>query len=113
MAGKPNNRQMTKIRNLIEDYDLFVKSLHITNDNDDVAIEEMISKSDQLLDRLNKIKVGNIVTINRMIEVALGLDKGIGNGAKTKNINLKYSRKILNYLYKMGKEKFLSNFKPK
>lgn len=113
MPGKPNNRQMTKIRSLIEEYDLFVKNLHITNDDDDIIIEEMISKSEKLLDSLCKIKVGNIVTINRMIEVALGLDKGIGNGSKTKNINLKYSRKILNYLHKMDKDKFLLNFKPK
>ena len=57
---------MTKIRSLIEEYDLFVKNLHITNDDDDIIIEEMISKSEKLLDSLCKIKVGNIVTINRM-----------------------------------------------
>ena len=113
MDGKANNRQMTKIRGLIEDYDKFVKNLHITNDDQDEINEQLVSESNNLLAELRKIKIRNVVTINRLIETAFGLDNGVGNSHKTKGISSKYSRKILNYLYKMNKEIFLQNFIPK
>ena len=59
---------------------------------------------------LKKIKIGNIVTINRLIEIALGLESNVNTGKKVIGTNTKHTRKILNYLYKMDKEKFLSNF---
>lgn len=110
MDGKANNRQMTKIRGLIEDYDKFVKNLHITNDDQDEINEQLVSESNNLLAELRKIKIRNVVTINRLIETAFGLDNGVGNSHKTKGISSKYSRKILNYLYKMNKDVFLQNF---
>lgn len=111
MTGKANSRQMTKIRNLIEDYDHFVKGLHLTCDDKTILLKNMIDGSEELLSQLNKIKIGNIVTINRLIETALGLETGIGNHKELARTNTKYCRKILNYLYKMDKQKFLMNFK--
>ena len=111
MTGKANSRQMTKIRNLIEDYDHFVKGLHLTCDDKTILLKNMIDGSEELLSQLNKIKIGNIVTINRLIETALGLETGIANHKELARTNTKYCRKILNYLYKMDKQKFLMNFK--
>lgn len=111
MNGKPNNRQMSKIRSLIEGYDSFVKSAYASETDEDILIEKIIEESNILLDELNKIKIGNIVTINRLIETALGLESGVGASNKSIGANTRYTRKILNYLYKNDKDRFLINFK--
>lgn len=111
MSGKANDRQMTKIRKLIEGYDHFVKLLHMTCDDTKVIVEKMVEGSEELLSQLSKIKIGNVVTINRLIETALGIETGVGNSKELVGVNTKYCRKILNYLYKMDKNKFLINFK--
>lgn len=110
MNGKPNNRQMSKIRTLIEAYDSFVKYIYISETEEEVIIENLVRESNLLLSELKKIKIGNIVTINRLIEIALGLESNVNTGKKVIGTNTKHTRKILNYLYKMDKEKFLSNF---
>lgn len=111
MNGKPNNRQMSKIRSLIEKYDTFTKSIHASETDEETMIEKMTNESTQLLDELNKIRIGNIVTINRLIETSLGLETGVGASKKFMGVNTRYTRKILSCLYKMDKEKFLINFK--
>ena len=111
MSGKPNNRQMSKIHSLIEKYDSYVKALYATESNEEIIIEKMMIESKNLLDELSKIKIGNIVTINRLIEISLGLETGVGASKKISKASSKYTRKMLNYLYKMDKEKFLLNFK--
>ena len=111
MNGKPNNRQMSKIRALVEKYDLFVKAIHITEDDEEIIAEKIINESNNLSNELSKIKIGNIVTINRLIETSLGLENGVGASKRLIGISTKYTRKMLNALYKMDKEKFLINFK--
>lgn len=111
MNGKPNNRQMSKIRSLIEKYDLFAKSIHIAEMDEEIIAEKLISETNILLDELNKIKIGNIVTINRLIETSLGLETGVGASKKLIGTNTRYTRKMLNCLYRMNKDKFLINFK--
>ena len=111
MNGKPNNRQMSKIRSLIEKYDLFVKSINISESEEEILTNKLIAESDLLLEELKKIKIGNIITINRLIETSLGLETGVGVSKKLIGINTRYTRKMLNYLYKMNRDKFLINFK--
>ncbi len=111
MEGKPNNRQMSKIRSLVEKYDLFVKSIYVTETDEDTIADKLVAESDSLLEELKKIKIGNPVTINRLIETALGLETGVGASKRLLGINTKYTRKMLNCLYRMDKDKFLSNFK--
>ncbi len=111
MNGKPNNRQMSKIRSLVEKYDLFVKAIHITETDQEIIAEKLITESNLILDELKKIRIGNIVTINRLIETSLGLETGIGASKKLLGINTRYTRKMLNCLYRMDKAKFLINFK--
>lgn len=111
MNGKPNNRQMTKIRRLIENYAIFTKTIHITESDEDQIADKLTAESDQLLTELKKIKIGNIVTINRLIETSLGLESGVGASKKLAGVHTRYTRKMLNYLYKMDKNKFLVHFK--
>lgn len=113
MKGKANSRQMTKIRKLIEDYDGLVKYLQMNCDNKEALVSRLIEGSEYLLSELKKIKIGNPVTINRLIETALGLETRVGNSKQLSTSSTKYCRKTLNYLYKMDKKKFLINFKEK
>lgn len=113
MKGKANSRQMTKIRKLIEDYDGLVKYLQMNCDNKEILVSRLIEGSEYLLSELKKIKIGNPVTINRLIETALGLETRVGNSKQLSTSSTKYCRKTLNYLYKMDKKKFLINFKEK
>ena len=111
MNGKPNNRQMSKIRSLVEKYDLFAKSLHITETDEENIADRLVMESNLLLEELKKIKIGNLVTINRLIETSLGLETGVGASKKLLGINTRHTRKMMNYLYRMDKDKFLGNFK--
>lgn len=105
MEGKANNRQMSKIKKMVSEYDEFVKQY---KDNFDEHAEEIVEKFRELVENLQKIKVGNIVTINRLIETTLNLETGLKREKKSEST--KYSRRLLNALYKMDKEKFLNNF---
>lgn len=110
MDGYANNRQMSKIRQIIEDYDYYIKNVQAnTFLDDDTSTELIVNKSKMVLDELSKIKVGNIVTINRLIETSLGIESK-NNSSIYYNKSQKYTRKMLNCLYKMNKEKFLLNF---
>lgn len=111
MNGKPNNRQMSKIRSLIEKYDSYVKSIHVSESDEEIMADKLITESDHLLEELKKIKLRNIITINRLVETALGLESGVGASKKTVGANTKYTRKMLNYLYKIDKDRFLLNFR--
>lgn len=105
MNGKAKNEQLTKIRKLITEYDSFVKNYSIK----DNGIELMIEESEKIVSEIKRIKIGNIVTINRLIETALGLDVKTTLNTINKS-NVKYTRKILSCLYKMDKDRFLMNF---
>ena len=73
--------------------------------------EKLIKETNVLLDKLQKIKIGNIVTINRLIETSLGFANGVGASKKLLDAYSKPSKRILNFLYKLDKERFLINFK--
>lgn len=110
MKGKPNNRQMTKIRSIIEEYDNYVKQCYMSNLDSEVLNECIMERTKVLIHDMSSIKIGNIITINRLIEMALGLETSIGMSKNTKGKGTKYTRKILNILYKTNKDKFLLNF---
>lgn len=111
MVGTANNRQMSKIRTLVEEYDKFSKKKPDDNDEDALILyyDTMQDKFNKLIDDCNKIKIGNIVTINRLIETSLGIDKTGNRFIKSKEYS-SMCRKMLNTLYKMNKNKFLMNF---
>ena len=109
MDGYGNNRQMSKIREIIEEYDNYIKHNKIVVDETEDFTVEMVNKSNDVLDKLSKIKVGNIITINRLIETSFGLEQNNNKSLSYKK-GQKYTRKMLNMLYKMNKKKFLMNF---
>ena len=83
----------------------------MSKENDEIILKKMIEESNNLLEELKKIKIRNIITINRLIETSLSLDNEIGMNKKGQKNCTKYTRKLLNYLYRMDKNKFLINFK--
>ncbi len=110
MSGKANYKQITKIMALAEDYDRYVKNLNCLDDIDGEEYNQLLlEKSKTVLNALEKTKINNLITINRLIETALSLKmkspskSGVDKGCK-------YSRKILNLLFKTNRSKFLSNF---
>ena len=109
MSGYGDHKQMSKIRQLIEVYDGYVKQYAISPCKEDDMFSTAVDISNEILDKLSKIKIGNIVTINRLIETSLGLEVNNNRSLFYKD-GQKYTRKMLNMLYKMDKNKFLNNF---
>ena len=109
MQGEANRRQMAKVQRLAEYWDGYIKNYTMAK-NDNNAFFCMIDVSREVVDEISKIKIGNIVTINRLIELSLGLSNEIGASHKRLYDPSKYTRKVLNLLYKSNKEKFLTNF---
>ena len=105
MKGRTDSRKISKMQNLVQQYDCFAK-------NTDGSIEYfdlMVIEFKKLLDDCNKIKSKNILLFNRLIELSLGIDK-TGNRFIKKNEGTKCCRKMLNVLYRIDKDKFLQNF---
>lgn len=110
IKGKANNRQMTKIRELIEDYDNFVqKHMVLYPEDKESSITAVIEKTSEMLDALKKLKI-NVVTMNRLIETCLGI-MGKTHTDIQYNEAAKYVRKTFNLLYHTNKTMFLNNFK--
>ena len=109
MSGYGDHKQMSKIRQLIEAYDSYIKQYAVSHSKDDDMFSTATDISNEILDRLSKIKIGNVVTINRLIETSLGLEVNNNRSLFYKD-SQKYTRKMLNMLYKMDKNKFLNNF---
>jgi len=108
--GSANRRQISRIQGLIMDYDNKIKTLKCSpSASEEEYAEKLKEYSLDIINELSKIKIGNPVTINRLIETALGLETN-RNQKYYKGYEAKYARKTLNCLYKMDKEKFLSNF---
>ena len=114
MEGKANHKQMATIMAVIEDYENWIKS-EICNPLFDWRDfnEGLMDKAREVEEKLKKIKVRNVVTINRLIEIALGLSTEKGQSVNRKYHPEKHTRKILSLLYRMDKQKFLSNFAAK
>lgn len=109
MKGKANNKQMSKIRELIEEYDGFVRHCMATNDNKEEAFSSVLSKTNEIMETVKKLKI-NAITMNRLIETCLGI-MGKTHTDKQYTDATKYITKTFNVLYKANKDMFLSNFK--
>ena len=107
--GKANNRQMSKIRLLVEEYDKFVRNKIIYSDDVDGNYEEISIKTKELFEQIKKMKISG-ATMNRLIETCLGV-MGSANTDTQYNEASKYITRTFNVLYQTNKEQFLSNFK--
>lgn len=109
--GKAHNVQMSKIRKIIEEYDGYTKRLlgFIAEENNDDVYELLSIKTEETYEKIKRFKISKI-TMNRLIGSVLGIDLGIKNSYKYKDVS-KYTRKMMNMMYKVDKIKFLENFK--
>ena len=102
-----DNRQMGKIRRLFDKYfwDVF-EVLHSEESNESQYIErELLRLNTEIIEAIQKIKIGNKKTINRLIEACLGVDEKYSSAKIERNKIV-----ILRVLYMMNPEKFLNNF---
>lgn len=110
LPGKANDRQMTKIRGLVEEYDRYVKENRCFFDTDEGMLS-FSEETERFLKEIGRIKIKNPVTVNRLIETALGLEKHTGGRSRYRDAT-KYTRKMLNLLYRTNREFFLESFLP-
>ena len=111
MQGEANRRQMSAIMKLVKEYDDYVKTSNIAPPKtEDEYVFTLIEKADTILEKLQAINIRNVLTINRLIEIALGLSSEVGASSKRRYDPSKYTRKLLNLLYKTNKHRFLDNF---
>lgn len=109
MKGIANNRQMSKIRELVEEYDSFVTKNMIYAEKDNEYLDLIIEKTKDVQEKISKIKI-SAITMNRLIETCLGF-MGRTHIDKKYNEATKHISKTFNLLYHADKEKFLRNFK--
>ena len=110
MKGRSNHEQLSKIMKIIVDYDTFIKDLRDTCETNEDYYDALLVKTKDVTNEVSQMRIRNIVTINRLIEISLGLSHEFGLSSERKYNPQKYTRKILNILYKYDKEKFLCNF---
>ena len=109
--GAANNRQMSKIRKIVEDYDGYTKRIMLLihdNPESDDLYDLLKIKTDDVLNYLRSKKISKL-TMNRLIGSVLGIDWGVNNNYKYNEAS-KYVRKMMNLLYQSDKRKFLENF---
>ena len=110
---RTDSRKISKIRSLLNEYDEFSRTMnYIDKDNEEEFLlfyNELSQRFNKLVENCQKIKTSNYNVINRLIETSLGIDS-ISNQYSKKGENSKYCRKMLNLLYNIDKDKFLSNF---
>lgn len=112
ISGLSNNRQITKIQELVSNYDAFIKVNHNRLFDDDF-VGTYFETTEEFINNISKIKIGNIVTFNRLVEIGFGIYSGLGKAkldSEEKYGSIKYGNRLLNTLYKTNKAKFLSNF---
>lgn len=101
--GTSNTRQMSKIRKLCEECSY---KIYLTINSEDLDVgnkyEIVGGIYDEIIEQISKIKIGNPRTINRLIGIAIGVEKD--------GITLKQNITLLRLLYRMDATKFLKNF---
>ena len=109
IEGKANDRQMSKVRTIIENYDKFIRNNipyveEVGEDGFDIILEETQS----VMKQISNIRM-SAKTMNRLIETCLGV-MGKTNTDKRYSDASKYITRTFNALYHADKERFLQNF---
>lgn len=110
IKGIANHKQMTKIRALAEEYDKNIFLITSSTESQEDKNLKIELENNRVLNILKSMKTKNLKTINRLIETSLGIASGIGIETKEYKQYTKHTRSMLKLLYKMDKDKFLSNF---
>lgn len=110
IPGKISRKQIGKVINLAEKYDTYVKR-NYNKFKDEDGTREFIEKTEEFYEAIAKVKITNPATVNRLVELSLSLNT---TGEYVNNFihynAEKFSRKILNGLYRTNKELFLNCF---
>lgn len=112
VQGRADWRTTNKILQIIIDYSNNLKKDLVQEwGNPDDASLKIAKDMEIAVERLKALRFKNDKTINRMIQSALDLESSRDKVHKPlQRKNAKYSRQILNCLYRMDKERFLRNF---
>ena len=110
--GRVNSRHIGKVRKIVEEYDAWarvnVESIDSYYDIGEDPYAIFKQKTEEVINTLRGIDVSDI-TMNRLIGAAIGIDNRINTNSQYKAVS-KYTRKMLNMMYRVDKSKFLSNF---
>lgn len=109
IKGRADPRQMSKIRELVEEYDNYVTKMMIYAERDSDYFELIVQRTQELQETVAKMKI-SAATMNRLIETCLGV-MGKANTSTQYSKASKYISRTFNLLYRSNKEKFLENFK--
>lgn len=116
IPGQAYNRQMSKIRKIIEEYDGYTKHMMLMlhdNPDSDEYVPLLIIKTESILKELSKLKISKY-TMNRLLASVLGVENGVNLKYKDKYREIsKYVRKVMNVLYQTNRQLFLENFRKK
>ena len=115
VEGRADWRTTNKILEVIIDYSNSLKKDLVQQwGNPDDAVMKMAKDMEIAVERLKTLRFKNDKAINRMIQTALDLEGSRDKVNKPlQRKNAKYSRQILNCLYRMDKDRFLRNFTEK
>ena len=109
IKGKANEKQMSKIRTMIEEYDGYVTKNLVYGEGDQSSFNNILNKTEEIIANLQRMKL-SAITMNRLIETSLGIIGRVNSDKQYKDAT-KYTMKTLNLLYRMDRDRFLSNFK--
>lgn len=112
VKGRADWRTTNKVLDIIKDYSAAVKRDLVEDWNDPMSAMFKMGKDMEIaVQRLKSLRFKNSKVINRLIQTALDLEGSDDKVHKPlQRKNAKYSRQILNCLYRMDKERFLKNF---
>ena len=112
VEGRADWRTTNRILQVIIDYSNNLKRDLVQQWGDpDDAVNKIAQDMEIAVERLKSLRFKNNKAINRMIQSALDLESSRDKVHKhLQRKNAKYSRQILNCLYRMDKQRFLSNF---
>lgn len=108
LKGRGEDRRIGKARQLIQEYDAWVKS-NSQSFSDDECYSLLVVKTQEILDNLRKLNLSQI-SVNHMIAQCLEVDDNHASNRTNYKDAPKYLRKTLNLLYKSNKESFLNSF---
>lgn len=107
---KANHKQMSKVRNIINEYNLFMRDITALDYDEDLKKIATI-KTEEVINKVGSLKMG-MATVNRLVETALGIENGkVSFNKQLRGVNKKYCRRLLNCIYRTNKEYFMNCFK--
>jgi hypothetical protein len=101
---------MSKVRKLVEEYDQYAKRfMMMYHDDEDCDFTPLLVATEEFTEKIACIKLGK-ATIYRLVETSLGIEGKTHTNKIYRNAT-KYTRRMLNVLYKTNKTNFLKCFK--